>query len=130
MTSKRDAEFVALFDRAEAAGLAAGMARRPRAMVVQQRASVFDDASPVVQEWHEPEGLCGFAWVSVRPGTSSFARFLTRTGRGRTDSYAGGVSIWIGAHGQSYERKEAHANAMAQVLRDAGLRAYADSRLD
>lgn len=120
----------ALFQEASLAGLLAGSAHKPTPMVVQQRESAYDDASPVVQSWHVPEGPCGFAWVSVSPGTSSFARWLKKQGHARTDSYYGGVRISISEYGQSYERKVAHAEAMALVFKKHGVSAYAMSNLD
>lgn len=79
------------------------------------------------------DGACGFAWVNVRPGTSRFARWLVKTGQARTDSYYGGVTIWAPGgdrYSQSYTRKMAAATAYADVLREAGITAYASGRLD
>ena len=36
----------------------------------------------------------------------------------------------VSQYGQSLEKKEAFANAYAEVLSDAGVRAYVDSRMD
>ena len=45
-----------------------------------------------------------------------------------------GVKIWVRGHVQSYQRKAAHAQAMAEVLKATplleGLRIYAGGRLD
>jgi hypothetical protein len=68
--------------------------------------------------------------VNVKPGTSAFAKWLKEKGYARTDDYYGGVTIWISAYNQSFVRKEAHACAMAESLREAGFNAYANSRLD
>lgn len=114
--------FEDLFAKAYANGLQAGKDVTPTPMVV----SGYE---------HQPvmDGVCGFAWVVVRPGNSSFARWLVKTGRGRT-SYSGGVHIWISAHGQSMTRKDAHAQAMADTFRNSPLlsnvRIYAESRMD
>ena len=122
------AGFEAAFAKASAAGKAAGEAAKPRAMIVQERAGPF--GGPVVQEWHEPEGMCGFAWVNVSPGNSPFANWLKKNKLARK-SYHGGVDIWISEFGQSVERKEACASAMAKVLKEElGVNAYASSRLD
>jgi hypothetical protein len=68
--------------------------------------------------------------VNVSAGSSSFATWLVRCGHARK-SYYGGVDIWISAHGQSVDRKEAHAQAMASVLKEKlGVNAHAMSRLD
>jgi hypothetical protein len=81
------------------------------------------------------EGVCGFGWVSVRPGGSRFARWLIKEGYGSPDSYAGGVrmSLWkiCGDRGsQSLTRWEAAAYAVAEVLREGGITAYGESRID
>ena len=123
-------QWAALYKRAHEAGMKAGKEVVPTPMVVQQRANPFDDTSPVVKTY-EPVmgGVCGFAWVVVTPGTSSFARWLTKTGKG-SKHYYGGTSIWVGEFGQSMTRKEAYAQAFAKVLRDAGIDAYSGSRMD
>lgn len=76
------------------------------------------------------EGPCGFAWVNVKPATCQVAKHLVSVGLARKDSYLGGVTVWISNYDQSMARKEAHALAFAKVLTNAGVRAYADSRLD
>jgi len=127
----REKRFIDVFARAYEAGIEAGKAKQVRPMVVQQHASVLDDSSPVVQEWYDAEGAKGFAQVIVRPGNSSFARWLKKSGRADTHVY-GGVYIHVSAHGQSYERKQAHAEAMVKVLEAEieGIQAYARSWMD
>lgn len=121
---------VGLVERAEAAGHAAAMGSTPTPMVVSEHENMFNDASPVKKAYYVPDGVCGFAWVNVRPGTSRLAKYLKETGKGRTDSYEGGVKVWVSAYGQSMTRKEAYAHAYAAVLSEAGFKAYAGSRMD
>ena len=126
----RYAKFEAAYNKAAEAGRAAGEACKPRAMIVTQHANPMDDRSPAVQRWYEAEGACGFAWVKVTPGNTSFAKWLVKQKLARA-GYYGGVEINIAAFGQSIERKLACASAMADVLRaELGVKAYADSRLD
>lgn len=75
------------------------------------------------------DGVCGFASVRVFPGNSSYARYLKQH-RGASAAYRGGVQIWISAYGQSYTRKDAYGTAFASVLREAGVEAYCESRID
>jgi hypothetical protein len=78
------------------------------------------------------DGLCGFAWVNVGDGRSSFARWLKENNYANKDYY-GGYQIWssrFGSDGQSIERKEAGCEAAAEVFRAYGLKAYVGSRLD
>lgn len=119
----------ALYDEAHAAGMAAGNAVCPTPMVVAQHANPLNDNSPVVQSWYVSEGACGFAWVVIRPGNCSFAKWLRKNDLA-SQHYGGGVSVWVHQFNQSISRKEAYADAFAEVLRKHGLNAYAGSRLD
>jgi hypothetical protein len=81
------------------------------------------------QEYFVADGVCGFAWVNIRPGTSSFAKWLVKQGIARK-SYYGGVDIWISDYGQSMQKKEAHAYAVADFLKAQGIIAQGMSRMD
>jgi hypothetical protein len=128
----RDKAHVALHTKARIAGMQAADACTPTPMVVERHANQLDDSSPVVERYAPVRGgVCGFAWVNIKPGNSSFALYLVKNGIARKDSYYGGVSVWVSEFGQSMERKAAYAAAYAQVLRDAGIeRVYAQSRMD
>lgn len=124
------AAFEAAYAKAAAAGKAAGEGRTPQAMIVTEHVNPLNDASAPKNQWYVSEGACGFAWVTVYPGNSPFANWLKKNGHA-SKAYGGGVQIWISDFGQSVERKEACANAMAEVLRnELGVKAYAGSRLD
>jgi len=125
-----DAQFQELYDRANQAGIDAVQKATVIPMEVVQHANPLDDSSPVVRSWHVPDGVCGFAWVIVKPGNSPFANWLKKNNLARPDTYNGGVNIWISAYNQSAQRKETHAHAMARVFSEAGIRCYAGSRLD
>ena len=127
----RQDRWAALFEAAEAAGKAAGRACTPAPMTVVQHASPLDDSSPVIKRYApEPDGVCGFASVVIRPGNCSFALWLKKNSRWVHPAYHGGVEYPIHAYQQSYERKVAHAAAFAKVLTDAGIEAYVKSDLD
>jgi len=122
--------FEAAFAKAAAAGQEAGKAAQPRAMMVVQPSNPLNDNSVPKAMWHVPEGACGFAWVNVSPGNSPFANWLKKNKLARK-AYGSGVDIWISDFGQSIERKEACARAMAKVLKEElGVNAYATSRMD
>ena len=128
----KDEMYDTIYQAAMAKGALAAQACTPIPMVVEEHASPFDDKSPVVQQWFEPNGVCGFAWVVIKPGTSSFAKWLIRNNHAKPHYY-GGVQIWIGGYGQCYQKKVAHAYAMAAYLNQIkikGVRAYAQDRLD
>jgi len=88
-------------------------------------------------DWH---GCCGFAWVNMKPATSSFARWLATKRKenpgdrtyGRVDDYYGGVTWWDPGQwgGQSINIKEEGAMAFASVLRKHGFDARVMTRLD
>lgn len=126
-TPKQD--FEALYAKAHAAGMAAGESCIPVPMVVVQRANPLNDASPIVKAY-EPvmDGACGFAWVSFK-GNTPWAKWAKAKGVARAH-YPSGYSVWVGEFNQSVTRKEAYASAFAEVLRAAGITAYAGSRLD
>lgn len=121
--------FESLFKAAKAAGVNAGLAAVPAPMVVSEHANPLNDNSAINRMWVVADGPCGFAWINVRPGNSAFAKWVVKVGFGRK-AYEGGVNIYIHDHNQSIVRKEAHAYAMADVLKDAGIKAYANSRMD
>jgi len=62
----------------------------------------------------------GFAWLRVYPGNCAFARWLVSEHQA-DPAHRGGVQVMIRGYDQSIERKTAHANAMAQVLRTANV---------
>jgi len=87
--------------------------------------------TPMIVGGYEPvlDGVCGFAWIVIKPANCAFANWARREGLGRT-GYGGGLHIWVGDFDQSYEKKQAYAWAFAEVLRNAGYMAYSDGRLD
>ena len=118
--TQRYATFATIVERAHLAGMNAGNGATPSPWMVHD----------VHRTYLLTDGACGFAWVNVRPGGSSFARWLIANGKARRDSYLGGVTVWVPYFGQSLARKEAYAVAYAHVLQEAGIQARADSRLD
>lgn len=117
----RYAGYEALFARANAEGFRAGETMTPRAMVVCRA-----DGTPIERV---SDGMCGFAWVRVKSANKGFGHWLLKTGRARK-GYYGGAEIWISAHNQSYERKLAHAQRMAQIFNENAIEAYGTGRLD
>lgn len=130
--AQRD-EFASLLQRALAAGRKAGLECRPQPMVVGSPKAMFGPGAEEM-DYSKPvycvdDGACGFAWVKVRPANSPFAKFLIESGIGRK-AWNGGVDVWVSEFNQSVDRKESMAVAMAKVFKEAGIDAYADSRLD
>lgn len=120
-----------LFNAADQAGRKAAAAVTPTPSYVGTAVSLFDNRIDTTKPvYYDTAGICGFAWVMIRPGNSSFARWAKAAGFGYA-AYGGGVRISArNIGGQSYEIKTAWAGAFAAVLREAGVDAYADGRLD
>lgn len=116
---------------AYAAGLVAVSAITPVPMVVGTPTTLLgnklDYAKPT---YYVADGVCGFAWINVRPRNSAFARWLVKTGRGESDNYEKAIVIPVGGFNQSLAKKEAYAQAYALALRSHDVKAYARSRLD
>ena len=123
-------KFTEIYNDAHTAGTIAAAECTPVPMVVQEHENMMDDSSPVVKQYYVADGVCGFAWINVRNGNSSFCRWLKKTEKGHTDSYYGGVSIWVHDFGQSMTRKQSYAHAFTRVLNDNGIKARSMSRMD
>jgi len=117
------ADFSALHAKAHVAGMAAGESKVPTPMVVTGGVPGEQPKS-----YYVADGACGFAWVKMK-GNTPFARWAKKAGVARSWS-TGGVVLWVSEFNQSMARKEAYANAYAKVLKEAGVEAYADSRMD
>ena len=119
-----------LFANALEAGIKAGNSANPTPMVVGTPTTFLgNDIDYDKKTYYVPDGVCGFAWVVIKPATSSLALRAKQLGLGHKE-YGGGYSISVREHGQSLERKEKHARAYAKVLSDAGVNAYSQSRID
>jgi hypothetical protein len=128
--STQEAEWRTLYNSALEAGQAAGASFDCQPMIVGSPTTALgSDIDYTKETYFVPDGPCGFAWINICPGTSSFARWLVKNGVARK-AYDGGVNINIRKFGQSMERKEACARAATEIFRAAGITAYAGSRLD
>lgn len=75
------------------------------------------------------DGLCGFAWITIRPARGKLVAYLKKRQWG-SNGWNGGWEIWVSHFNQSYERKYAYAKAFAETLRTHGINAQAGGRLD
>ena len=124
-------DFQTIYDAAHIAGESAARAVVPIPMHVVQLKDPFDENSEVVKRYAPVmDGVCGFAWVNIKPGNSAFARWLKANGKANADKYSGGVTVWVRAYDQSMTRKVAYASAFALVLSAHSIRAYAENRMD
>ena len=119
-----------IHEQAYAAGMAAANETRPPVMVVGTPTTPLgNDIDYEKKVYVVPEGPCGFAWVTVKPANSRFAKYLVREGLARK-AYGPGVMLWVHEFNQSMYRKEAFAMAYARVLRDHAIDARSESRMD
>lgn len=113
-------QFAELVNRAYEAGIKAGRDCMPIPM------AVCDSTGRMIEILDQ--GACGFAWIVIK-GNTAFGRWAKKEGRARSH-YPSGLCFWVSDFGQSVDRKAAYAGAFAKVLNEAGIEAYADSRLD
>ena len=134
----RNEKFAEVFRNAHVAGFRAAQNCVPEPMIVVQHENPWDSSSAITKVY-EPvmDGVCGFAWINIKPGNSQFANWLKKSAEAGTihlnvhKSYYGGIDLWVGDFGQSYERKRAYANAFAKVIVDElGVKAHSMGRLD
>lgn len=127
------------------AGLSALNACVPTPMIVQQHTNPLNDNSPVVKSYFVEDGCCGFAWVKVKADTPANRKFINglksagllansnvvfTTHTEWSKCWDVGYSYWVHYGNQSLSKKEAFADAFARVLRDNGITAYSESRMD
>jgi len=120
-----------LFAEAVNAGKAAVAAAKVVPMVVgEAKGLLSNEIDYSKQTYFVEDGVCGFAAIIVKPANSKFAKFLKEMGIARRDSYNGGVRMAVHEYNQSLQKKEAYAYAFAKVLREAGVNARVESRMD
>ena len=120
-----------IYSEAHSAGMAAGHGCTPTPMVVGTPTTPLgDDIDYSKDTYYVADGMCGFAWINIKPARGKFVTWMKKNNIGRTDSYYGGYTVWVSEFGQSVARKENYARAFAKVLEDNGITAYSMSRLD
>ena len=111
--------------------MAAGNGCTPTPMVVGTPTTPLgNDIDYSKDTYYVSDGVCGFAWVNIKPARGKFVKYLKDNDIGRKDSYYGGYTIWVSGFGQSLARKESYARAFANHLNKNGITAYSMSRID
>lgn len=129
-------DWAAIYREALKAGEDAAAAKVPQPMLVGTPTEPLfgTEIDPTKPVYFVRGGVCGFAWVVVKPATGGFVRYLKEKGIGYKNYY-GGWAVPANPRvapdlQQSMEIKEAFARAFAKVLKDYGITAYAESRMD
>lgn len=127
---------------AEQAAVKAANGAQPEGMIVFEADGLSNRPKPDARAYFVSGGVCGFAWVNVKPGNGRIARALKQLGGNSrvancsADSYYGGVTAWMFVGGQSHARKCEAAAAYARVIEafaaEAGenIRVWVGDRLD
>jgi hypothetical protein len=130
-----DAECEKLYNQAVQAGVmaveAAIKANQIQGMIVGTPTTLFgndiDYSKPVE---YVSDGPCGMATVQIRPSVGGIAGYLRKKGIARYSDYEKCAYVYIGAYNQSVQKKEIYGRAFAAVLREKGIDAYCQSRMD
>ena len=122
-------EMIEIYNKARLAGLTAGNNSKPIPMGVIACNPITNEPIAVVDI--VSEGVCGFAWISMKMNTPENRKFISWAKKQNLISKTHeGFWFWVSDYNQSMTRKEAYANAFANVLREHGIKCYADSRMD
>jgi hypothetical protein len=108
-----------IYSEAHNAGMVALNKCVPRPMVV----------NAVDKSYYVEDGLCGFAYIIIRPARGQLISWLKKNNIGRKH-YNGGYSIFVGEGDQSVAKKEAYAKAFAEVLKKYDINCHVETRLD
>jgi len=104
----------------------------PKEILDEANQSAQEAGQLAVIEHGDTQGLCGAAWIVLRPARGAFVNYLKSQGIGERGVY-GGWEISVdgpqGYRGQNSDVKEAAVRAFARVLKDNGLRASVCTRL-
>jgi hypothetical protein len=119
-----------LLERAHLMGMDAGRRVGVNPMVVGTPTELMGNEIDYSKKTYVVEsGVCGFAGVVIKPARGKFVSYLKSIGKGNKHYY-GGWYVSVREFGQSLTRKEAYADAFADVLKEVGMRVYVDSRMD
>jgi len=118
-----------IFTEARLAGITAGNNAKPIPMTVMACHPITNEPIAVVDV--VSEGVCGFAWISMKANTPENRKFISWGKKNQVLSKCSeGFWIWVHEYNQSMARKEAYAYAFANVLQNHGIKCYASSKMD
>ena len=119
-----------VLERAHLMGRDAGRSVGVNPMVVGTPTELMGNEIDYSKKTYVVEGgVCGFAGVVIKPARGKFVSYLKSIGMGNKHYY-GGWYVSVREFGQSLTRKEAYAEAFADVLKEVGMKVYVDSMMD
>jgi len=103
----------------------------PTPMTVVENQDPLDDNSPLKKAWFVRSGVCGYAWLVVRPGNSSFAKWM-RKNKDSRQAYHGGEHWSCPLRIQSMEIQIAYIHEFVRVLESElkDIKVYSMNRMD
>lgn len=120
-----------VYNKAHHAGMNACKRVKPTPMIVGTPKTIFGSQIDYTKPVHYVDsGICGFAWVEIKPARGNFVKWLKEHNHGYLSSYGRGYCISALTGYQSIERNEAYARAFADVLVEHGISCRVNSRLD
>lgn len=125
-----------IFSEACTAAVKAFHDAKPTPVIFGQAKGLFgNEMVPGTEELVE-DGVCGFAWINIKPARGEFVKFLKSKNIGRKGVYGGytisAYDIGIPGSSQSMERKEAGCKAFVAVIKKyfPDMRIWVESRMD
>lgn len=125
-----------IFSEASTAATAAFHAAKPNPVIFGQAKSLFSNEMVPGTEEYVADGVCGFAWVRIKPARGEFVKFLKSRNIGDKGVYGGytisAYEIGIPGFSQSMERKEAGCKAFVDVIKKyfPNMSIWVESRMD
>ena len=146
----QDKYFNHLMTKGHKAGMVAAEGTQVTPMVVTEDPDMLP-AEKKPKTWVVDEGVCGFAWIEIHPATGAFPKWVKKNAKrfggcwyndkyydnglagmdfGIYKGYPTGLHMGTHLFGQGMTRKAAYCAGFANVLREAGINAYANNRMD
>lgn len=127
----------AVWKEATAAAVSAHDACIPTPMIVGQARELFGNEIIPGTEEFVADGVCGFAWIRIKPARGPLVKWLKNQGKGDKGVYGGWTLSPYDfnpnlGRTQSMQRKEAAMTAACKVLRTyyPESKIWVESRLD
>lgn len=125
-----------IFNEARIAATVAFRDAVPTPVIFGQAADLFSTRMVPGTEEYVADGVCGFAWITIKPARGEFVKFLKNAKIGDKGVYGGyRISAYeVGCPGssQSMDRKYAACMAFVAVIKQyyPDMRIWAEQRMD